>query len=216
MANPLFARKPLEMLLEEMKGENRLRRVLGPVQLSALGVGAIIGAGIFVATGAAAHNVAGPALMLSYVIAGITCIFAALCYAEFAAMVPVAGSAYTYAHATLGELFAWIIGWDLILEYAVGSATVANGWSGYFQSVLAKVGVSFPKILQAAPIAYNTATGKFDWTGSFVNLPAIIIVTIVTAILVKGIQESAGFNTAMVFLKLTAVVFVILTGAFYV
>ncbi len=136
MANRLFARKPLELLLEEMKGENRLRRVLGPVQLTALGVGAIIGAGIFVATGAAAHNVAGPALMLSYVVAGITCIFAALCYAEFASMVPVAGSAYTYAYATLGELFAWIIGWDLVLEYAVGSATVATGWSGYFQSVL--------------------------------------------------------------------------------
>src|SRR5437764_12852077 len=121
MANGLFARKPLEMLLEEMKGENRLKRVLGPVQLSALGIGAIIGAGIFVATGEAAHNIAGPALMLSYVIAGITCIFAALCYAEFAAMVAVAGSAYTYAYATLGELFAWIIGWDLVLEYAVGS-----------------------------------------------------------------------------------------------
>ncbi|MBP1773410.1 MAG: Amino acid permease, partial [Holophagaceae bacterium] len=113
----LFARKPLALLLEEAKGENRLRRVLGPVQLTALGVGAIIGAGIFVATGAAAHNIAGPSLMVSYVIAGITCIFAALCYAEFAAMVPVAGSAYTYAYATLGELFAWIIGWDLILEY---------------------------------------------------------------------------------------------------
>ena len=140
MANQFFARKPLELLLEEMKGENRLRRVLGPVQLSALGVGASIGAGIFVATGAAAHYVAGPALMLSYVIAGITCIFAALCYAEFAAMVPVAGSAYTYAYATLGELFAWIIGWDLVLEYAVGSATVATGWSGYFQSVVAKLG----------------------------------------------------------------------------
>src|ERR671920_2233494 len=133
----LFATKPLAMLLEEAKGEDRLRRVLGPVQLTSLGVGAIIGAGIFVATGAAAHNVAGPALMLSYVIAGITCIFAALCYAEFAAMAPVAGSAYTYAYATLGELFAWIIGWDLVLEYAVASMTVAHGWSGYFQSVLA-------------------------------------------------------------------------------
>jgi len=216
MANQLFARKPLEMLLEEMKGENRLKRVLGPVHLSALGIGAIIGAGIFVATGEAAHNIAGPALMMSYVVAGITCIFAALCYAEFASMVPVAGSAYTYAYATLGELFAWIIGWDLVLEYAVGSATVANGWSGYFQSVLAKVGVSFPKILQAAPIVYNTATGKFDWTGSFVNLPAIIIVTIVTAILVKGISESASFNATMVGVKLAAVLFVIFVGAFYV
>src|SRR5919107_1732586 len=161
MANPLFARKPLEMLLEEMKGEHRLKRVLGPVQLTALGVGAIIGAGIFVATGAAAHNVAGPALMLSYVVAGITCIFAALCYAEFASMVPVAGSAYTYAYATLGELFAWMIGWDLILEYAVGAATVANGWSGYFQSVLAKFGVNFPAALAGPPIVYDTSAGHF-------------------------------------------------------
>src|SRR3954462_14953859 len=176
MANPLFARKPLEMLLEEMKGENRLKRVLGPVQLTALGVGAIIGAGIFVATGAAAHNVAGPALMLSYVVAGLTCVFAALCYAEFASMVPVAGSAYTYAYATLGEFLAWIIGWDLILEYAVGAATVANGWSGYFQSVLAKAGVALPKILQEAPIRYDTATGQFVSTGSFINLPAILVV----------------------------------------
>src|SRR6187549_2841786 len=151
----LFATKSLEQLLEEMKGENRLKRVLGPVQLSALGVGAIIGAGIFVATGEAAHNIAGPALMMSYVVAGITCIFAALCYAEFASMVPVAGSAYTYAYATLGELFAWIIGWDLVLEYAVGSATVANGWSGYFQSVVPKIGIHLPKTLREAPIRYN-------------------------------------------------------------
>src|ERR1044071_342115 len=143
----LLARKPLEMLLEEMKGEHRLRRVLGPVQLTSLGVGAVIGAGIFVATGAAAHNVAGPSLMLSYVVAGITCIFAALCYAEFASMVPVAGSAYTYAYATLGELFAWMIGWDLILEYAVGAATVANGWSGYFQKVLKRIHIPFPESL---------------------------------------------------------------------
>src|SRR5215470_6691926 len=132
MAHPLFATKPLKQLLEEMAGENRLRRVLGPIQLTSLGVGAIIGAGIFVATGAAAHNVAGPSLMLSYVVAGVTCVFAALCYAEFASMVPVAGSAYTYAYATLGELFAWIIGWDLVLEYGVASSTVATGWSGYF------------------------------------------------------------------------------------
>src|SRR5215813_446350 len=127
MPSQLFARKPLKLLLEEMAGDHRLRRVLGPVKLTSLGVGAIIGAGIFVATGAAAHNTAGPSLMLSYCLAGITCVFAALCYAEFASMVPVAGSAFTYAYATLGEVFAWIIGWDLILEYAVGSATVANG-----------------------------------------------------------------------------------------
>src|SRR5580698_3128390 len=136
MKNQLFATKSLAQLLDEVRGENRLRRVLGPVQLTSLGVGAIIGAGIFVATGSAAHNVAGPSLMLSYVVAGITCVFAALCYAEFASMVPVAGSAYTYAYATLGELFAWIIGWDLVLEYAVASATVAHGWSHYFQDFI--------------------------------------------------------------------------------
>ncbi len=215
MRHQLFATKPLRQLLDEMAGENRLRRVLGPVQLTSLGVGAIIGAGIFVATGAAARNVAGPALMLSYVVAGMTCVFAALCYAEFASMVPVAGSAYTYAYATLGELFAWIIGWDLILEYAVGSATVANGWSGYFQSVLAKFGVQLPAALAGPPIVYNAA-GEFVHTAGVVNLPAIVIVAIVTAVLVKGIQESAGFNTTMVFLKVAAVFFVILVGAFYI
>src|SRR2546430_16389054 len=172
----LFSRKPLELLLEEMKGEHRLRRVLGPVQLTSLGIRAIIGAGIFVATGAAAHNVGGPALMLSYTVAGITCVFAALCYAEFASMVPVAGSAYTYAYATLGELFAWIIGWDLVLEYAVGAATVANGWSGYFQSVLASLGVTLPPALAGPPIVYDAA-GIFVRTNGVVNLPAILIVT---------------------------------------
>src|ERR671926_352716 len=136
MANQLFARKPLGLLLDEMAGEHRLRRVLGPVTLTSLGVGAIIGAGIFVITGAAAHDKAGPALMLSYCVAGLACIFAALCYAEFASKAPVAGSAYTYAYTTVGELFAWIIGWDLVLEYAVGAATVANGWASYFKEVL--------------------------------------------------------------------------------
>ncbi len=212
--NNLFARKPLEILLDEMKGEHRLRRILGPVQLTSLGIGAIIGAGIFVATGAAAHNVAGPALMLSYVVSGITCIFAALCYAEFAAMVPVAGSAYTYAYATLGELFAWIIGWDLVLEYAVGSATVATGWSGYFQNVLAKIGVHVPVMFRESPWRYEG--GRFIDTGSTLNLPAIIIVALVTMILVKGIQESASFNAAMVMIKVTAVIFVIVVGVFYI
>ncbi|MEO8257125.1 MAG: amino acid permease [Acidobacteriota bacterium] len=216
MKNQLFARKPLAQLLEEMAGENRLRRVLGPIQLTSLGVGAIIGAGIFVATGAAARNVAGPALMVSYVVAGVTCIFAALCYAEFASMVPVAGSAYTYAYATMGELFAWMIGWDLILEYAVGSATVANGWSGYFQSVLAKFGLHFPESLAGPPIIYDTAAGHFVQTGGVVNLPAILVVAVVTYVLVKGIQESATFNAAMVFLKLVVVIFVIIVGAFYI
>src|SRR4030095_9384050 len=127
----MFARRSLESLLSDMEGDNRLKRALGPVSLTALGIGAVIGAGIFAATGAAAKDVAGPALMVSYLVAGLTCIFAALCYAEFASMAPVAGSAYTYAYTTLGELFAWIIGWDLVLEYAVAAATVANGWSSY-------------------------------------------------------------------------------------
>ncbi len=210
----LFARKPLEILLEEMKGEHRLRRILGPIQLTSLGIGAIIGAGIFVATGAAAHNVGGPALMLSYTVSGITCVFAALCYAEFASMVPVAGSAYTYAYATLGELFAWIIGWDLVLEYAVGSATVATGWSGYFQNVLAKLGIVLPATMRTSPWRFNQ--GVFESTGSYVNLPAIVIVTILTIILVKGIQESATFNATMVGIKVAAVIFVIIVGVFYI
>ena len=216
MASHLFSRKSLALLLEEMAGENRLRRVLGPIQLTSLGVRAIIGAGIFVATGAAARNVAGPALMLSYVVAGVTCVFAALCYAEFASMVPVAGSAYTYAYATLGELFAWIIGWDLILEYAVGSATVANGWSGYFQSVMAKFNLAFPAALAGPPIIYDTVAGRFVGTAGVINLPAVLIVTLVTVVLVKGIQESASFNATMVFLKVAVVLFVIVAGAFYI
>src|SRR5881396_922125 len=172
--NQLFAKKSLQVLLDEMAGEHRLRRVLGPVTLTALGIGAVIGAGIFVATGAAAKDVAGPALMVSYAVAGITCIFAALCYAEFASMAPVAGSAYTYAYTTMGELFAWIIGWDLVLEYAVGAATVANGWSGYFQSVLAKFSIHFPAALSGPPIVYEAATGHFIRTAGIVNLPAIL------------------------------------------
>jgi APA family basic amino acid/polyamine antiporter len=216
MANQLFARKPLSLLLEEMKGENRLRRVLGPLQLTALGVGAVIGAGIFVVTGQAAHNIAGPALMLSYCVAGAACIFAALCYAEFASMVPVAGSAYTYAYATLGELFAWIIGWDLVLEYAVGASTVANGWSSYFQSVLDTFHWHLPTAINGPPIGVDGVTGHFMITDSYINLPAVLIVVLVTVVLVKGIQESARFNAAMVALKVAVVLFVIIVGAFYV
>jgi APA family basic amino acid/polyamine antiporter len=216
VANPLFARKPLSLLLEELRGENRLRRVLGPVQLTSLGVGAVIGAGIFVSTGAVARMTAGPALTLSYVVAGLVCVFAALCYAEFASMVPVAGSAYTYAYATLGELLAWIIGWDLVLEYAVSSATVANGWSGYFQSVLDVFGWKLPQAIAGPAVNYNPQLGRLVATGSVINLPALLIVVLITAILVIGIQESASFNTALVGIKLAAVLFVIAVGAFYV
>ncbi len=210
----LFGKKSLAVLLAEMAGENRLKRVLGPVALTSLGVGAVIGAGIFVSTGKAAHDIAGPALSVSYVVAGLTCIFAALCYAEFASMAPVAGSAYTYAYTTMGELFAWIIGWDLVLEYAVGAATVANGWSGYFQAVLAKFKIHLPEMLSKAPLIYENS--EFVWTGAISNLPAVIITAIITAVLVKGIQESAVFNTAMVIVKLAAVLFVIFVGAFYI
>jgi APA family basic amino acid/polyamine antiporter len=228
--NQLFAKKTLRVLLEEMAGEHRLRRVLGPVTLTALGVGAVIGAGIFVATGEAAHNTAGPALMVSYMAAGVTCIFAALCYAEFASMAPVAGSAYAYAYTTLGELFAWIIGWDLVLEYAVGAATVANGWSSYFQAVLAKFHLYLPSFLAGPPYVYNKEKGEFIvnqikrvidgqevYVGDgLINLPAILVALAVTAILVKGIKESAGFNALMVGIKVAAVLFVIVVGAYFV
>jgi APA family basic amino acid/polyamine antiporter len=217
----LFARKSLKGLLEEMAGEHRLRRVLGPVTLTALGIGAVIGAGIFVATGEAANTTAGPALMMSYVAAGVTCIFAALCYAEFASMAPVAGSAYTYAYTTMGELFAWIIGWDLVLEYAVGAATVANGWSSYFQKILHRLGLDLPEGVRGAALRFqedpnSILGGDFVPTNSFINLPAVVIVAIVTAVLVKGIRESAGFNAVMVGIKLFAVLFVIVVGAFYI
>jgi APA family basic amino acid/polyamine antiporter len=216
MGNPLFAKKPLELCLEEMKGENRLRRVLGPVRLSSLGIGAIIGTGIFVLTGIAAHDKAGPALSLSFCVAGLACVFAAFCYAEFASMVPIAGSAYTYAYVTLGELFAWIIGWDLILEYAVGSATVAHGWSQYFQDFLGIFGWHLPRALTIAPFDFDTAAGHFVATGSIFDLPAILITGIVTWILVKGIRESATFNATMVAIKITIVLFVVAVGAFFV
>ena len=212
----LIAKKSLQVLLEEMAGEHRLRRVLGPVTLTALGIGAVIGAGIFVATGEAAKETAGPALMVSYVVAGVTCVFAALCYAEFASMAPVAGSAYTYAYTTLGELLAWIIGWDLVLEYAVGAATVANGWSSYFQDMLRSFNLQIPQSLAGAALKYDKETGVLHFTESFINLPAILIVTLVTIILVKGIRESAGFNACMVGIKIGAVLFVIFVGAFFV
>src|SRR5438128_9483777 len=201
----LFAVKPVAVLLAEMEGENRLRRVLGPVSLTALGVGAIIGAGIFVLTGLAAHDKAGPGLILSFVVAGIGCAFAGLCYAEFASMVPVAGSAYTYAYATLGELFAWIIGWDLVLEYAVASSTVAHGWSHYFLSFLNIFGITLPAHWTGNPIDFDPATHAWVHTGAICNLPAAAIVIFVTVVLVIGIRESAGFNAAMVLLKLEVV-----------
>ena len=210
----LFAKKSLKTLLDEMEGGNRLRRILGPVQLTSLGVGCIIGVGIFVVTGVAADRT-GPALMLSFVVAGLACVFSALCYAEFASMVPVAGSAYTYAYATLGELLAWIIGWDLVLEYGVGAATVANGWSGYFDDFINVFHRTVPAALRQAPFDINPQ-GHLYATGAICNLPAIIITSILTAVLVKGIRESATFNSVMVIIKVSIVLFVIAVGAFYI
>src|SRR6266498_2166606 len=222
MASQLFRTKPLSLLLAEEAGDHRLRRVLGPVQLTALGVGAIIGTGIFILTGVAAHDRTGPALMLSFVLAGLACVFAALCYAEFASMVPVAGSAYTYAYATLGELFAWIIGWDLILEYAVGSATVAHGWSAHFQEFTPLFGFKVPHHFASAPFNYCLSVGGdckttgFVSTGSYFDLPAVLITFILTVILVKGIRESATFNAVMVAIKLVIVLLVIGIGGWLI
>jgi basic amino acid/polyamine antiporter, APA family len=203
----LFATKSLEQLHEEMKGENRLRRVLGPVGLTSLGVGAIIGAGIFVITGRVAANDAGPGVLISYAVAGLACALAAFCYAEFASMAPVAGSAYTYAYATLGEILAWIIGWDLILEYAMSAAVVAASWTKYFNKLLHVLGLwEVPERLSNDP---------FSTPGAWLNLPAVLILLLVTTILVIGIRESAASNTALVILKVSVVVFVIVFGVGY-
>src|SRR5579885_1203533 len=204
----LFHRKPVSMLLEDAAfHEGGLKRALGALELTALGIGAIIGAGIFVLTGVAAARLAGPAVTLSFVVSGFACAMAALCYAEFAAMIPVAGSAYSYSYATMGELVGWIIGWDLILEYAVGAAAVAVGWSGYLRVILTGMGINLPVELTHAP---GSAPG------AIVNLPALLIVLVISAILVVGISESARLNSIIVAIKLTAVGVVILVGAFFV
>jgi APA family basic amino acid/polyamine antiporter len=208
LKNQLLHRKPVAMLLEDAAfHEGGLKRALGALDLTALGIGAIIGAGIFVLTGVAAARLAGPAVTLSFVVSGFACAMAALCYAEFAAMIPVAGSAYSYSYATMGELVGWIIGWDLILEYAVGAAAVAVGWSGYLSVILTGVGIKLPAELTHAP-------GSMP--GAIVNLPALLIVLVISAILVVGISESARLNSIIVAIKLTAVAVVILVGMFFV
>lgn len=214
MWKDLLATKSLKSLMAETAGPTHLSRVLSAFALTNLGIGAIIGAGIFVITGLVAHDKTGPALVLSFAVAGVTCVFAALCYAEFASMVPVAGSAYTYAYATLGELFAWIIGWDLLLEYTVASASVANAWSHYLVAFLESFGIRLPAILTTAPIASNGE--HFELTGTLLNLPALLAVAALTVLLVRGIRESARFNTAMVAVKIAVVLFVIVVGSFYV
>jgi APA family basic amino acid/polyamine antiporter len=209
--NQLFARKSVEKLLSEMEGENRLRRVLGPVALTSLGVGAIIGAGIFVTTGETAANKAGPAVMISYAVAGFGCALAALCYAEFASMVPVAGSAYTYAYATLGELLAWIIGWDLILEYAMSCAVLSADWTKYFNVFLQVVSG------QRWRVPDHLANATFPLgEGNWFSLPAVIIMALSTIILVIGIRESATTNALLVITKVGVVLFVIGVGCWYI
>jgi len=205
----IWARKSLDRLHTEADA-GTLRRVLGPVNLTTLGVGAIIGAGIFVLTGQAAAQYAGPAITLSFVLAGFACGFAGLCYAEMASMIPVAGSAYTYSYATMGEFLAWIIGWDLILEYSLGAATVAVGWSGYVVSFLRDLGIVIPAAFANAPgTAIEGGTAIF-------NLPAFIIVLAVSALLIVGIRESARTNATVVIIKIAVILLFIVFGAKYV
>ena len=211
----LFATKSIDELKSRAAGDTQLKRVLGPIDLTALGIGAIIGTGIFVLTGQAAAAHAGPGIVLSMVLAGIVSALAALCYAEFASAVPVAGSAYTYGYATLGELLAWIIGWDLILEYALGAATVAVGWSGYVVSFLADVGIHIPPHLSNAPgMAVVLADGTA--TTAIINIPAILISLAATALLVIGIQESARVNAVIVGIKVAVVMLIIGVGGMFI
>ena len=210
----LFWRKSIDQLRADA-ASGQLRRALGPVQLTTLGIGAIIGAGIFVLTGQAAAQHAGPAIVLSFVIAGLACGFAGLCYAEFASMIPVAGSAYTYAYATMGELLAWIIGWDLILEYSLGAATVAVGWSGYVVSFLHDLGINIPLEWANPAGADILVDGQIVGQGIF-NVPAAIIALLVTALLVVGIRESASANATIVVIKVAVVLLFIAFGASFV
>ncbi|MGQ0646290.1 MAG: amino acid permease [Gemmatimonadaceae bacterium] len=210
----LFIKKPVaELTLEAERG--LLRRSLGPLNLTALGIGSIIGTGIFVLTGTAASQNAGPALVLSMLVAAVACAFAGLCYAELASMIPVAGSAYTYAYATVGEFIAWIIGWDLILEYALSASTIAVGWSGYAVSLLRDVGIEIPAALSAAPgVTATMADGSV--TGGIFNLPAALVVLAVSALLVVGIKASANANTALVVIKSVVLVVFVVAGVSFV
>jgi APA family basic amino acid/polyamine antiporter len=214
---PLFATKSIERIKAEQlgSGEHSLKRVLGPMNLLFLGVGAVIGTGIFVLTGQVAAANSGPAIVISIVFAGLASGLAGLCYAEFASTVPVAGSAYLYAYATLGEFIAWVIGWDLILEYALGAATVAVGWSGNLNALLAEFGVQFPAALSAAPGTLVQVAGGGTVAAVF-NLPAVLITILVTALLIVGIQESAFVNSIIVIVKVAVVLLIVAGGAMFV
>jgi APA family basic amino acid/polyamine antiporter len=224
----LFARRRVADLQAEALTDQRLKRVLGPVNLTSLGIGAIIGAGIFVLTGHAAAQYAGPGIVYSFILSGLACAFAGLCYAEFASMIPLSGSAYTYGYATLGEFVAWIIGWNLILEYLFAAGTVAVGWSGYVVSFLKDLGITIPAAFTSAP--YNhVAQANLHWwniwqlfahgwtsNGAVLNIPAMLIVAVITILLVIGIKESANFNNAIVVLKLAVILTFISVGVFYI
>jgi APA family basic amino acid/polyamine antiporter len=204
----LFRKKSFLELISETENKGvTLKKELGAFDLSMLGIGAIIGTGIFVLTGVAAAEHAGPALIISFILSGLACVFAALCYAEFASAAPVSGSAYTYSYATFGEIIAWILGWDLILEYGLASSAVASGWSGYFQGLLAGFGIHFPTALSSA---YDPAHG------TFVDVPAILITLLITFLLTQGVKKSARFNSTVVIIKLAVVVLFIVVGVWYV
>ncbi|MGV8144225.1 MAG: amino acid permease [Methanothermobacter sp.] len=206
MTRKIFRKKPISHLIKVSKSEKGLKKVLGTPALLLMGLGVIIGAGIFILTGIASANYSGPALVLSFAIAGTACLFTALCYAEFASMVPVAGSAYTYSYVTLGELIAWIIGWDLILEYLVIVAAVAVGWSGYIVNVLTNLGLNLPATLINPP----------GVEGGFINLPAVIVITFISLLLIRGTKESSRFNTVIVMIKLVVILIFISIGVNYI
>src|SRR5882724_6532902 len=208
----VFRRKSVTQLQADALTDDRLKRALGATNLTALGIGAIIGTGIFVLTGTVAAQNAGPAVILSFVLAGVASIFAALCYSEFASLVPMAGSAYTYGYATLGEFFAWVIGWDLVLEYALSATTVAIGWSGYVVRFLGDIGIHVPAAFSAAR-GTQVMLADGSVVTAIMNVPAVIIVILVTTLLVVGVKESANVNTVIVFIKLVVVLMFIAFAA---
>src|SRR5450432_3953314 len=213
----LWATKSVDQLRKDADAEHGLKRSLTALDLVMLGIGAIIGTGIFVLTGRAAAVNAGPAVTLGFVVAAVGCAFAGLCYAEMASMIPIAGSAYTYSYATMGELVAWIIGWDLILEYLVAAAAVSVGWSGYAVAFVHDVfGVTLPSAWTSAPFVYNETLGRFHATGAVLNIPAMLITLVITVILVRGIKESARFNAVIVMIKLAVVLMFIVFCAPYI
>ena len=212
MPNQLFATKSISELHEQESSGNQLRRALSATSLTLLGIGGIIGTGIFVLTGTAAANHAGPALALSFIVAGIGCTLAGLCYAEFSAMIPVSGSAYSYSYATLGEGIAWFIGWNLILEYLFAVATVSTGWSGYALSLLEQFHIHLPDALTHAPLDQGATSLSIVSTGAIINLPAMFIVAAIATICYIGIKQSASFNSVIVVIKVTVVLLFILLG----